>query len=209
MTTSGGSPSAAQVSRNKKMVLLMFLLPVMMIGAAYFVFFTGIGVPQSTTNKGVLVRPAQPLSALSFVDSGQSVVSIESLHGQWVIIIPGSGGCDQPCIDKLYLSRQIRTALGKESHRLSRLYLSFNGPPSMQLQDLLTSQHPDLAVARTSEIDWQNLLLKGGQDVEAHDGYYLVDPRGYVMMAYTDEHSGGDTLSDLRFLMKYSSEIKR
>ena len=187
----------------------MFLLPVVMIGAAYFVFFTGIGVPQSTTNKGILVRPAQLFSALQIEESPLSAVSTESLLGQWVIIVPETGGCDQRCKDSLYTSRQIRTALGKESHRLSRLYLTFGDGISRRLQDMITNQHPDLAVASVREMDWQKLLEDGGQDVQSGYGYYLVDPRGYVMMSYTDEHSGGDTLSDLRFLMKYSSEKKR
>ena len=44
------------------------------------------------------------------------------------------------------------------------------------------------------------------EQLAAEDTWYLVDPSGWVMMSYKHEISYKDVISDLKFLLKNSSE---
>lgn len=49
----------ANISANQKpyMLLVLVLIPIVVVLAASFVFYTGIGMPKDTRNKGVLIAP--------------------------------------------------------------------------------------------------------------------------------------------------------
>ncbi|OED41504.1 hypothetical protein ACH42_13825 [Endozoicomonas sp. (ex Bugula neritina AB1)] len=177
---------------------LIFLIPTIAMSAAWFVYFTGVGIPDGRTNKGELILPSALLSELQLND-GSSLVEQQQLEGRWGVLVFGSVSCEQQgCQDSLYKTRQVHIALGKESDRLMRLYVA---PETPVISERIRQEHPEMLWLHTSKA----LSLKA-LNVEKwpENQFYIVDPLGNIMMKYKPGQVGGDLLKDLKKLMKAS-----
>ncbi|MGI9292353.1 MAG: hypothetical protein ACR2PS_00090, partial [Pseudomonadales bacterium] len=194
-----------QARINRFKLALLFFIPLLLMGAAYFIYFTGVGIPTGTSNKGLLIEPPVQITGLaSLSDTSQW----QAGNAMWAFLSPGGSNCDQRCKEDLYLSRQIRAALGKYSHRVQRIYLN-QEPQTLAsgLQTLLSEEHQDMKILQVDGMAFENLLqpsLPASEQVQAL--LYVVDPRGFIMLRYDQEHSYKDVIKDMKFLLKYSSE---
>ena len=64
MTEPGLPVPPTQVASARLKLALMFAIPLVVIGAAYFVFYTGLGIPSATTNRGVLLQPKRSIPCI-------------------------------------------------------------------------------------------------------------------------------------------------
>lgn len=160
-----------------------------------------------TQNKGTLVSPPQQIDDLNLTRAGEEFKYSEQ-DRKWTLLIPGEGFCDSGCEQTLYLTRQIHTALGKEAFRLRRYYLITEGAPGADLQTLLSDEHPRLQLLESVNGQFSKLLTESELPAAgATQGvFYVVDPRGWIMMLYTPENTYKDTISDMKFLLKNSRE---
>jgi hypothetical protein len=101
----------------------------------------------------------------------------------------------------------MHTALGKQMNGLRRFYLTDENEVAPVTASLLAEEYPKLQRFFTSSEQLEQ-LLGNLNDVDYRNGktYFLVDPMGFVMMSYTDQHGLKDLLSDLKFLLKQSGE---
>ncbi|MEM8498392.1 MAG: hypothetical protein AAF542_10250 [Pseudomonadota bacterium] len=205
MTNPQPQPMSEEVIRSNKIkLLILILVPFVLMLLAWFIFYSGIGMPTGTSNRGTLINP--PLQVNKVLPEGADLVAgRENL--QWFFLLPSRAACDEACEQRLYLTRQIRTALGKHTHKIQRLLLKEAGTElDADYQTLLNEEHSDLKV---QEISWAKLenALAGHETAAATattDGYYLADFRGFIMMYYGEQHSYKDTMKDVKFLLKYA-----
>jgi hypothetical protein len=139
------------------------------------------------------------------------------MEPRWTMVVPGrSARCAQDCEQSLYVTRQIRVAMGKYFNRLRRLYISETDATDTRLtvQTLsdgeaapdtfaryLSQEHSRLETLTLSPSAYNALFAEHGVDEST---WYLVDPAGWVMMSYNGEDSYKDVISDLKFLIKNS-----
>ncbi len=196
---------ATQTKVNRYKLLLMFGIPLLIMASAYLVYTTGVGIPAGTSNKGVLINP--PLQ-IGDIESLQPQPFPQADNKHWFFLIPASGDCDQLCRERLYKTRQIRTALGKHTHKVQRVYLNLAGAaPNAELQQFLDSEHADLQVINVSQQQFADLLGSVATPPSAvEQAFYVADPQGFIMLYYSAEHTGKETLSDMKFLLKFSQE---
>ncbi len=197
---------------NIRLTLLLIAgLPVTMILLATWLwFYVASGKINlvdllGTANRGELLSPPLPLQDLDLYNSeGATVKLFAPGNGLWRILIPGPESCDQACVQDLYHTRQIRTAMGKYSRRIERVYLTRGRDAALAFPRNLRQEHPGLKVlytpgARREEL-WASLALD-----EKQAAYFLVDPRGWIMMFYRSDTEGKAVMDDLTFLLKNSS----
>ena len=104
--------------------------------------------------------------------------------------------------------------MGKDFPRIRRLYVGdaraadtpLSGEKETEgaiLDQFLAAEHRGVRTAVAST-DVQQSLFSEYQD----DGstWYLVDPGGWIMMSYNSDIPYKDVISDLKFLLKNSSE---
>jgi cytochrome oxidase Cu insertion factor (SCO1/SenC/PrrC family) len=122
-----------------------------------------------------------------------------------LLVYPGLPTCNAECENLLYQIRQVRTALGKETERLQRIYLLAEVPRDPARLEALHSLHPDLllAVLASPETvaqfpDADAATLWSGQQL------YVVDPLGNLMMRYGATQEPKDILTDLKRLLRLS-----
>lgn len=183
-------------SSSRLQLYLLLGIPVFIILTATLVFYTGIGAPSGTKNKGVLVQPVRALS-----DYGISFSVETPLHKPvWTLLELAPDGCDQGCEETLLYSRQIRTSLGRRTPGLRRLLwvddiAAAEARLAEEHADLEYQQYPGDAAA-------QNLFA--GLATASPVQFYLIDPQGYLMMYYTSEQNYKEIIRDLKFLLTQS-----
>ena len=164
-----------------------------------------------TANSGEILANPVNIRNQPFTASDGSETSLDALEPKWTFMVVNSGDiCDAACSELLYLTRQIRIAIGRVFQRIQRVMvvdapanaIQIEGDSAAEgatpLSDIIESEHPDVRV-------WQ----MGAQPVVperhvAENAWYLVDPSGWVMMRYASEVSYKDVIGDLKFLLKNS-----
>jgi hypothetical protein len=213
-----------QTKTNRLIFLSIVGIPVTIVLAATWLwFFVARGdldlvAMLGTSNHGDLVQPPRALDdgGLSMANGAEFTVS--DLPAQWTFLIPGEDSCDAQCEQLLYLTRQIHQAMGKELHRIRRFYVSDTAPANTQfeLETLSDGRPAPNDFAEYLSVEQQGLrafTLSGDQHailfsehLDDPSTWYLVDPRGWIMMSYTNEVTYKEVMVDLKFLLKNSSE---
>lgn len=174
---------------------LVWGLPLSLMLLAWLMYETGVGLPRSTHNHGILLEP--PFG----------VADALPLHSRgWTLLLPVSGACTESCRQRLYRTRQVHVALGREAWRLQRLHWAVTDAPEDEDLEFLQREHPGVRAHRQDlppawETHFRSTEEAAGQ---WSDYFYLADPQGYLIMAYKNSDSGKGLLEDLRFLLRVS-----
>ena len=205
--------------RSGRVILLLIAgLPVTMILAAtwlwYFVERGDIDIVGAlgTANSGEILANPINIRTKPFTANDGTVASLDALEPKWTFMVLNSGEiCDATCNELLYLTRQIRIAIGRDFHRIQRIMVvdapakairiaahGTDADVTTSLADVMDSEHPDVRV-------WQASVepVVPARHV-ADSAWYLVDPSGWVMMRYASEVNYKDVIGDLKFLLKNS-----
>ena len=209
-------------SGGRAILLLIAGLPVTMILAStwlwYFVERGDVDIigALGTANSGELLAEPINIRELEFEATDGSTVGLSGIEPKWTMLLVNDGAtCDAACNELLYVTRQIRIAIGRDYQRTQRLLIvdtpidliqsnvdsgDTEGPSDDMtlLMPQLEDDHVDLNVWRRED---QAVLPKGQSEPSA---WYLVDPSGWVMMRYTTDVNYKDVIGDIKFLLKNS-----
>jgi hypothetical protein len=162
--------------------------------------------PEGTTNRGMLVHPARPLTLpADMLVAGVS--ANDYLQGMWTLLYIGVTDCDDVCNNNLYKMRQINIAQNENMKRVQRLYLARGEGLSGALGELLQKEYPKMAVTLLSATQAEQIapgFLIDGISMEGAERVYIVDPLGNLMMYYPADADPGGMLKDLKKLLKFS-----
>lgn len=111
----------ARTRRGRIQMLLLLLACASPVIASYFAYYV-IKPAGGKTNLGTLVYPAQEFNT-AWLDT--------PTQGKWTLLIARpAGDCqikDEKCIEALFLMRQVRVAMGRESGRLQLIWVNTDG----------------------------------------------------------------------------------
>ena len=217
--------SAENTDSNNRMVLLLIAgIPVIVILVATWLWYyvvqgdLDLVAALGTSNNGTLVQPPRQLDGIDLRAAGALPSRYSELERRWTFLVPGGRICDQVCEETLYTTRQIHIAMGKEVHRIQRIYLSDTPsadtmldinqlsdkqPVPESFDELLALQHRGMKAMTVSKKDYSALLPEYAVEPGS---WYLVDPAGWIMMSYDATVGYKGVMSDLKFLLKNSSE---
>lgn len=216
--------SGVKVNKSRLILLLIAGIPVTIILAStwlwYFVIQGDLDIVGSlgTANRGTLVQPPRPIADARLTDQQGARFSFSSREAKWTLLVPVQGAvCDAACEQRLYLTRQIHVAMGKELTRLQRAYVgtapvaatalrvatrSDDGPAPDSFVDYLQGSHLGMFTLQAPSQAFADMFP---EFLAAPSTWYLMDPAGWVMMSYDDSVSYKDVISDLKFLLKNSN----
>lgn len=193
------------VKKNKRTLYLILAVAFLPMFLAYFMFYTGIGVPQSTVNAGLLFPT--PVSIEEVTELKQSEVF--TTEKKWRLFVPVGEACGEICQANLFLTRQVHIRLAQKSERVERVAVSLAGVSSDSYLDEISSEHPKLKNVSVNIDSWNSWLKKSNQDFPKNLEYYLlVDQEGFAMMLYTHEVGGNELLKDLKRVLKFSLDYQ-
>lgn len=206
----GNVPSPEQIKKNKRIMILLFVMFLTPIISAVFIFNNDPSGSYATKNRGNLITPAIELKniELEFIDTKKSYKLIEQEH-QWLMVFVGAGECDESCKRQLVVMRQTRLAQGGEFTRVNRLYvIQDQDKQSDKFMKEVKEFHPGMDVVTGSKQQLENITkqftLADKVDVGKSNRIYIVDPIGNLMMYYEFDAKASDIAKDLTRLLKVS-----
>ena len=214
-----------QTSKNRMMLLLIAGIPLIVILVATWLWYYVVNGDLDlvgalgTANRGTLVQPPRQIDEVDLFEENGLGFKYADLEPRWTMLVPTQDGrCDQPCEHSLYVTRQIHVALGKDFPRIRRLYasegsvgdahlvvpeLSDQRPAPASFSALLETEHRGVKALELGAGAYARLFSEHEKDPST---WYLVDPAGWVMMSYNSSVAYKDVISDLKCLLKNSSE---
>lgn len=198
--TSTAAPASNPRGRAQFLLLAtLFFVPLMGSYALYFWFPEYR--PTGRTNYGELVDPARPLpGTLRFLDARGGALDLEAFRGRWTYVVTAGSDCEETCLHKLVMTRQVRLAMNEKRSRIQRVLLVGDAAAAAPLAARLAPEHPDLRV----------LVDAGDPGARLADvlqpsaaAAYLVDPNGNWMMVYP---AGRELQTDFKGMQ---NDIKR
>jgi len=191
----------ARTRRGRIQMLLLLLACASPVLASYFAYYV-IKPEGGKTNFGTLVYPAQEFNA-AWLDA--------PLQGKWTLLVARPAGeChikDEKCIEALFLMRQTRVAMGRESGRLQLIWVNTDGKPVdpevLKIYDEKTAGLKVLTLPSDPKqrADFEAWLNKEGVGQEIQ----LIDPSPAKMMYFPVTNSPKEFSSmkkDLEKLLK-------
>lgn len=197
-------------SGRRKLLLLIALFSAPVIGAYALYFWAPQNLqPEGRTNKGHLVAPARPLEKFSLHALDGKRLDETLFSQKWTLLLIGPSACDEACTKVLYDTRQVRTALGKNTLRVQRVYVATDRGRVEDLQKQFALEHPDLklVVAEGAEVyaTDRHFSVDGRSPLKSPNDIYLLDPLGNWLMYYTPQDPPGGMLKDLKKLLRLSN----
>jgi hypothetical protein len=193
-----GEVSKPGARRTLLAIALLFLLPVAL---SFFLYYGKGWRPTGTANHGDLITPPRTLPAITLRDSNGNAVE-HAFEGAWTLIYVGRGACDARCREALYLMRQVRLALNRDSERVHRVFL-YAGDCcdeayfSTEQQGLVRIDLDDADGKLVRVFPSPVPLVESGR-------IWLSDPHGNLMMSYAAGADPKGMLADLKRLLKLS-----
>lgn len=186
-------------------IMLVVVLPMLV---AYVIFFTGLGMPTGTVNKGDLLTPPQSITSLPLHALDDVPWEFDGQPKKWRLLIPGYRECNEVCRKNLYLTRQVHIRLAEKSARVERIYLLLDDKLTQPTQEFLLAEHPHMPVVKLAPDRFDALLAPTNIEATAiaSGRYFLMDQEGFIMMSYTPQHEGKELLDDIKRMLKYSYE---
>jgi len=178
---------AAQIRRNRLMLIGLFAMVLVPLLAAYLLYQSSrASAPWATTNKGVLMDPIVSVGGLGLT-AIDSAVSMNS-SGNWWLVTVADGACENDCERALHQLRQLHVLLGRDATRVKRALVELG---IAEVDAALLQAYPPLAGFV-------------GPDHALTSGVYIVDPLGNVVLRYRFADAGKPVLEDLKQLLKVS-----
>ena len=185
------TPTPADQKRGRRMFLFMFVLffgPFLMAALAKnFGWFTNT----STVNYGTLVSPTTQLADTEFLLQNKD--GTITLRDKWSLLFFVPAECDQKCLRGVRELEAIHLLLNRDIQRVQLLTINNAGvdlgvyTKELAAGEALNALQEDFTQAQ------QTLL-----------GSYLIDPKGFLVLAYPPNADGKKMQKDLKRLLKYS-----
>lgn len=193
----------AATKRGRIQMILLLLVCAAPVIASYFTFYV-IKPQGGKTNIGQLVSPVQPMP-LTGLDA--------QLQGKWTLLLarPASE-CkvgNDACVSLLYLMRQVRIAMGKESQRLHLIWLVTDEETiNPELEKAYDKEVAGFTFLRLpKDLAQKEKLLQWLKLDDAEAAIHLVDPRGDRMMRFATKPETPDfkkVSKDIEKLLKWN-----
>ena len=162
---------------------------------AYIMFFF-VDV-KSFVNHGEILNPIVHISSFELTNKSGEIIPEKELTYKWRLISFVAKDCDQQCETRLFDTRQIHTSLGKNQHRLSRMFVHLE-PAGDSFSTLIAESHPDV-IHVNGHVD---IIIKAlGDNIRddasiTNNETYIMDPMGSVMMRVTQYQPSKEFLYD-------------
>lgn len=195
--TASNSPAtsaAAPRGQFKGRLILLAIVAIGILPLLAALYFRYVSPPEVKATVGQPLDPVRlPFELLQRADGAK--LEHPEVSGKWLVILAAPGACDERCRHALYLTRQARTAQGRNMARIDRLWLITDA--AAPAADLMAA-HPDLVLIRATDGRVFQLLGAGERRY-----INLVDRRGLLVFRYSDDAEPKAFIQELGKLIKF------
>ena len=187
-----------QNRKNRRVILGIFGIPalVLILSTGLYFLVSSKTVDLGTANNGELVVPPLQFTELPLANFDGEAFDYTQPEPKWAFVVFGDQYCQGDCERMLYLARQSIVALAKKMHRVRLIYVTNNGIDDV-LQQRFKTEYMGIDVISLNDNDVKQLFSPVKIDPFKANTFYVVDPRGWLMMHYEAENTEQDTLNTL------------
>lgn len=172
------------VRKNKKIFIILIFIFGLPLIAAQFLYNYHDKFHYQTNNRGNFLKP--PLFIKELTTSDRNPL--------WQMLYVINQDCDESCANNLYKMRQIRLALNQDQNKARGIIF---------LQTEVS--HPALDAYLKKDYSMIQFMMQIDGTHLAENHLYLADPKGNVILSYTDKTNPKDILKDLKHLIKVNN----
>ena len=136
-----------------------------------------------------------------------SHVDLTTFFGRWTYVFFVEAGCDESCKQLADAVERVRLSQGKNEKRV-RLMVVTLSPDALSSLDEMRLIMPKTIVLGVSASEQEQLLPQfmpnRGESVLQSGSFFLVDPRGNLMMSYPATADPTDFRKDISRLLRAS-----
>jgi hypothetical protein len=150
-----------------------------------------------------LVEPVVPLPA-SWLEPalGSGAGGGAAAPYRWSLIYARMAACEQQCLHDLERVRQVQRALGRDTERVARIFLT--GGDSPPDPERAGAEDPALATHRVDGADAEPIVRAIGAERLRLGRVLIADPLGNLIASYPPEVEQKELLRDLKRLLSVS-----
>lgn len=189
-----------ETRRSRIKAGLLFAIAIAPLIAATTMYYTGWGIPSSTTNNGEFVEGRNSIPDMDLREaSGGEPFADQFLpaneDAKWWILVTADR-CEQACKEWLEVTRSVHRRLHRDADRVRRAFVAGDGtvPDS--------GEHPRIVTLTAPEEG--NPLSGRARDTDTDGTVFVVDPMGNLVLRYDSRHNGTDLLDDVEHLLDSS-----
>ena len=175
-------------------IVAVFVIPLCV--AALFVLGPFKWQPEDTVNEGELVSPVVELGSFKPTDSNGRPLQINTVPGDWFLVVLHDGTCSSACGRLVEDASQIRVAIGRDRDRVNVATLG-----SDDLTLIAETPHWILS----DPIRFLNALNASTHSNVILPTLLTLDHRLRVALIYGPNHEAQAALNDLKRLLKASA----
>lgn len=197
-------------SRSIRPLILILIISIAPVIAAFVMYFNPSLQPGGSTNYGTLVDPQRPLPtneqlAVTTID-GQPF-DLNELRGQWLLVAADEAACPESCAKKLFILRNTHAMTGKNVKRVSRVWFITDDAP---VPDKVLEAYAGTIMLRAKPEQLDAFLagreLASSNQPELLEPIWIIDPLGNLMMQYSKDPDPLKVRKDLGKLL-HNSQI--
>lgn len=200
------------MSEKKKSWLVnsIWLITIVPLAIAWYMAFTGTGLPGSTKNKGELMP--------SGLIVPQPLITAQQNH--WGIVVV-SDQCEPLCQQQVYRAQQLYLSMGKQAERLQTVWVSNDKrreAAELSVDVAFKAKDEKKPVDSESIIPVETKFQKMAQindqatfqwfndnNIPWQDNsIFFIDPNGVLVLRFEPQLPGRDMMSDIKWLLKAS-----
>lgn len=188
-----------QLKKNRKVILGIFGVPALVFVFSTLLYFMVKGghIDLGTVNRGSLLAPPLEFVSLPLRHLDGQAFDFSKPDAKWAFVVFGDSECQLECEKMLYIARQSIVALAKKANRLRLMFITTDGFISEELQQHFDREYRGMDVLAIDQQSVQQLFAASGIRPFKPNTFYVVDPRGWLMMDYQVENTEQQTLNVL------------
>ena len=201
--------SSQQLKQNRRILLLIVGIPVMVFVLSSVLYFLAKNrmIDLGTVNNGELIKPPLQIAEMPIKNTDNTDFDYSQLEPKWSFVVFGDQFCTGDCEQMLYLARQSIIAMAKRMDRIRLVYVSTTHDISPSFQQRIEKEYQGVTVAVMSADEVKNMFAQTNMNTVNEKQFFVVDPRGWMMMTYQAENVEQETLNSLG--KKIIADMKR
>lgn len=194
-------PTTVQLAAGRRSLVALFLVCALPFVAAWLLMAFPEWRPGGHSQRGELFDPVVPLAGEGFHDLSGKPFSADALHGKWTLVWLGSEPCDAACDRPLGLLQRVRRLLGEHSRDAQVLAILLHTPADPAWHARMQADERTRVIAGPPATLSALSAQLAADDAPAR--FFIVDPRGRLVLRYTGDAPWRDMLDDLQHLLRY------
>lgn len=200
----------ADKPRSIRPLILILIISVAPVIAAFVMYFNPSLQPGGSTNYGTFVDPQRPLPSneeLTVTTLDGQPFDLNKLRGQWLLVAADEAACPESCAKKLFILRNTHAMTGKNVKRVSRVwFVTDDAPVPQQVLDAYAGTIMLRAKPEQLDAFLAGQELDQGTEPELLEPIWIIDPLGNLMMQYPKDPDPLKVRKDLGKLL-HNSQI--